>query len=686
MKPTSENRTAFTSSNESVSFGISEKDAAHVMGMLRDGLYTDKILAVLREYSANAWDAHRMGGGGDVPINVTIPTYDEPVLRIRDYGPGLSHDDVFNVYSQYGASTKRDTNDAVGCLGVGSKSGFAYSDMFTVTSWHPETYEDDFVGPRCGMKRTYVAVLDESEKGKIDLLDEQACDPYDTGVEIMIVVRREDVREFQTKAENLFQHFIPRPDINIVLPDEPDEQTILKNGTITGKSYYGSEWIAIMGCVPYRINLKQLDQSRISKCLPNLSGSLFFNIGEVQVSASREELKYSPATKEKIINKFNDLVDEYVVHALDELAKPNVSSWDKRLKVQVLTKLDLPLPEEYSELGMLHAKITYAPGTFVLMHNSSVCTRITVTSHTRILIDDTGNALTGYSLGHDDYVVRGSDGKTTDEVRTMLDDALAASGLSGATVGKLSDLHWNAPYVKPKKAVNPKHKARMFTFSADNTNYFRSPYSDHWQTVSRIAADTDVFVLISGFYPHNYDGFFEEYKADRALAKALGVTLPVVYGYKTSEKKPLDVSQVVGTEYRKWRETWFASLLTPDVMDKIQEFFWANPDGDSWRWPDQHDLNTLVAALGANHPIADMLSRQRAAKCDTAMGTMAARVGVTAESSDARKAWNHIMERYPLLNDRNFENLWCEWQNTPEHWVGYVKLVDERDALLAGQP
>ena len=73
---------------------------------------------------------------------------------VRDYGPGLSHDDMFRVFTRYGRSTKRDSNEVVGMLGIGSKSGFAYADTFTVVSRHG------------GRVRTYVAALDESEIGR----------------------------------------------------------------------------------------------------------------------------------------------------------------------------------------------------------------------------------------------------------------------------------------------------------------------------------------------------------------------------------------------------------------------------------------------------------------------------------------------------------------------------------------
>src|SRR5678815_1268839 len=108
----------------------------------------------------------------------------EPPLTTRDFGPGLSHDDIFNVFTKYGASTKRGTDDAVGMLGIGSKSGFAYSDTFTVTSWHQ------------GRRGVYAAVLDPSDKGELKLLDEgdAGCE---TGVQIQIAVKPNDVEEFQ---------------------------------------------------------------------------------------------------------------------------------------------------------------------------------------------------------------------------------------------------------------------------------------------------------------------------------------------------------------------------------------------------------------------------------------------------------------------------------------------------------
>jgi len=670
MKPTIETRSTLSSNLDSTSFHISKANEAAIMGMLRDGIYTDKVLAVLREYSANAWDAHKMVGKGDVPIKVTIPTRYDSTLRIRDYGPGLSHEDAFNIFCAYGNSTKRDTNDAVGMLGIGSKSGFAYSDTFTVISWHG------------GWKRTYNAFMDESEKGQFALLAETPCDPSETGVEIIIAVRSEDLYDFERKARDLYRHFSPRPEINISLPSEPAEQTVLTHGAIVKKGQYdNSEWIAIMGCVPYRVNLAQLDQSLVARCLSTLSGSLFFNIGDVQISTSREELKYSSATKAALVQKFNDLVDEYVMKALVDLEKPGVSEWDKRLKVQVLATMGLPLPEEYKDLAFQTAKVTYAPGTFVLLHNSTVTTRITVTSKTRLIIDDTGKKLDGYYLTPDDYVVRGEN-RTPADTQALLEQALTDSGLTGATIILLSTLSWNAGPVKQKKVVNPKHKARMFTLDATK-NSFPSPLSDHWTTVDRIPEDTDVYLLISGFTSHERDSFFKEYLEDRKLAKEFGTTMPVIYGYKTSEKKP--ATGMKGVEYYTWRDTFITSLLTPDNLAKIQDHFWHKPQGDSdwFSWPDADESDgakALAAALGDTHPICQMITRENAAKTNGLTELLADRAKVYYKDSEAGMAYKLITDSYPLLRGGNIVNLWKTWHNEPAHWIEYVQIVDERNA------
>ena len=54
-------------------FGIQDNDLSHIMGILRSQIYSDKLLAVIREYSTNAVDAN-VEAGNPAPINVHLPT------------------------------------------------------------------------------------------------------------------------------------------------------------------------------------------------------------------------------------------------------------------------------------------------------------------------------------------------------------------------------------------------------------------------------------------------------------------------------------------------------------------------------------------------------------------------------------------------------------------------------------
>lgn len=114
---------------ERIDFGIDTDSLQHLMSLMTR-LYSDAETAVLREYATNAWDAH-VEAGTTQPIQVRLPTPLDANLIIRDYGVGMSPDDVRNVFSLYGASTKRDTDDQTGMMGVGCKSALSYTNAFT---------------------------------------------------------------------------------------------------------------------------------------------------------------------------------------------------------------------------------------------------------------------------------------------------------------------------------------------------------------------------------------------------------------------------------------------------------------------------------------------------------------------------------------------------------------------------
>ena len=677
---------------ESAEFGISMNDTAHIMSILRDQLYSDKILAVLREYGSNAWDAHRDAGKADLPIKVTLPTATEPTLSIRDYGLGLSPEGVFKVFTQYGASTKRNSDNSVGMLGIGSKSGFAYSDSFTVTSYYG------------GSKRTYVAVLDPSEKGLINLLCEEPS--TETGVEISIAVRPSDLRNFEHTAKTLFKYFVPRPDINTELPQLPPAQSTLKHGVIYEREngYYERQWVAVMGCVSYNINLDQLrgidatPEGGIGAFLSDISGALYFNIGEVQVSASREELKYSSETKLALIRKFNELIEEYVKKALDEILLKTNTPWERRVKAQVLGKLHLPVPQDTKDLLSTNVALKdKIPAGIVITQNRTHCTSIAVNEGTRFVLVDDQRALPGFQGVHyTDYFIRAVDKaghfRTAhiqwDAIELKLAEMSKAADIVGIPVIRLSTLPWATPSRSSAgRKINPKHRKTVFKFLPEEG--YAKPWSDCWEPLEVEPSKDDVFVIISAFQTQDYSSG-EYYRADAALVAAFGGALPPIYAYKSTEKKPVEPKDCLGTHYPDWRKTWVPTLLTQQVKDQFSLLQWVQLGKDApnyWRYRniDKRIYDKVLAGLGDTHLVTVMVKNiyegqayfKQNPKLQPALSSLENRTPeLKVKDSPAQKTMATLLKKYPLLT---LEGCCIAeiWGTRSDDWMQYITLIDK---------
>lgn len=121
-----------TPAKKSSSFGLEMN--ASTLKALSQTLYDYKIEAVVREYSTNITDSHNDSGKEGVAGFVHVPTKLKPVIEFHDKGLGMSEETIFNVYTVFGCSTKRDDNSTNGSLGFGSKAFNTVSDQMTVTS------------------------------------------------------------------------------------------------------------------------------------------------------------------------------------------------------------------------------------------------------------------------------------------------------------------------------------------------------------------------------------------------------------------------------------------------------------------------------------------------------------------------------------------------------------------------
>ena len=105
-----------------VNCSIDAEDMRYISSLLRNN-YSNTILATIRETYANAVDANKENNLSPELIEVKSPTSLDQTFSVRDYGCGLSRDQVFNLYSKFGKSTKRGSDLSIGGFGIGRRAG-----------------------------------------------------------------------------------------------------------------------------------------------------------------------------------------------------------------------------------------------------------------------------------------------------------------------------------------------------------------------------------------------------------------------------------------------------------------------------------------------------------------------------------------------------------------------------------
>jgi|11BtaG_2_1085332.scaffolds.fasta_scaffold00070_4 hypothetical protein len=275
-------------------FGMNKEDMPHITNLLRKQIYSDKLLAILREYSTNAYDAHADKGITQVPIEITLPTLTDQNLKIRDFGDGLTEQEIMSIYIKYGASTKRNSNAVTGCLGIGCKSAFAYSTQFKITSYKNH---------QCN---TFLARIDENNVGTISKVSSTSTD-QSNGVEISIPINANDHSELINKAKKLFLLWKIKPKINTKIEEvnyhkKTDDWAIV-NKSKTATELFQHSATVFMGNIPYPVNISTLavNDESVKSVLSCRSLVIFAPLGSLDISASREALEYTSKTKNALI-------------------------------------------------------------------------------------------------------------------------------------------------------------------------------------------------------------------------------------------------------------------------------------------------------------------------------------------------------------------------------------------------
>jgi hypothetical protein len=287
-----------------VEFGIS-KDSAKLFSMLSSSLYSNKEQAVLYEIGANCNDAHILAGTPERPWDLTMPTNLDAHIRFRDYGPGLSEENVYRLLTTYGESTKSDSNVFIGAFGLGSKSPAAVTSTWNIVS----RFE--------GELKEYFIVIDASGIPSLTKIRTEKTD-HESGLEVIIPVNPNRIWNWTENLTTVFKYYAVKPNIKNSRVTWSADNPGIQRGTgwklITAERYSGRTIKFITTQREYSVDTQLLKNELQNMPLLKLLGMAFiveFPTGELETSLSREQIQYTRHTLDAIKARLNMVHDEF---------------------------------------------------------------------------------------------------------------------------------------------------------------------------------------------------------------------------------------------------------------------------------------------------------------------------------------------------------------------------------------
>jgi hypothetical protein len=322
-----------------------------VFSILSDSIYVQKIDAVIREICCNAYDAH-IEARQDRKFLVKLPSSLEPEFKVRDFGFGLSHEDM-SMYTTYGESTKSSSNAYIGAFGIGAKSPFAYTNTFNVTSYQN------------GKGRAYSMFVEDGAP-QMTLLGEFETDEP-SGLEVFFPVRVSDVCDFQDKALRILTFMADKLEVKGVSDRWHEEFNLeVKKYEWADAPYIGPGYQTsrisldvnfsglhiLQGNVAYEMSMSEVseifrlaigkDYDRTVRYLRTnfyLNGFICVPNGTFVPHPSRERLTFDDLTKEGLKNIFSKIFQHFVYDDINLILGSVKTYYELYLAIQGKSKI-----------------------------------------------------------------------------------------------------------------------------------------------------------------------------------------------------------------------------------------------------------------------------------------------------------------------------------------------------------
>ena len=286
----------------------------HCFSNVTKNIYSNPIGTIVREITSNCFDSH-------IEANVNKPviirkTFDKKdntyYISFIDFGVGISPERMKEIYSVYFESTKRDDNNQIGGYGIGAKSVLAYR---RITGYGTNEYDNSFyVITTFNKIKYYYCIYEGKESPVISLLHSESTTDGN-GTEIKIPVLEKDIPTFEREMVKQLYYFENIIFEGIDKNNNYDLKPTNDYQIVKGKSFYYrgndySKYIHVcLGKVAYPIDYNVLNLNQSEYYLPI---AIKFNVGDIKVTVSREQLDYDENTIRLIKKKLIEVKEELI--------------------------------------------------------------------------------------------------------------------------------------------------------------------------------------------------------------------------------------------------------------------------------------------------------------------------------------------------------------------------------------
>lgn len=267
---------------------IRAEDLGIALDMVSRNLYSNPIGSFVRELVSNGVDANV---DNEISRLVTVNVFKEDgswYFQVTDEGKGMTPEHFTDVYMKWFNSDKRTTNTKIGGWGLGSKSPLGYVEQY------------ELITIAEGVEYHYLIARQQPAPTATLLSQKETNKP--SGTVVKVEVDEKDLWELNEEMTHQLAYFN-----NVIVKNDrwfyDNNFKIIETDLFKvrdSKHPFGNDMHIVLGQVAYPINWSFLGIERIQCPI-----AVKFEVGELDVTLSREEINYKDDVKDFIINRIN---------------------------------------------------------------------------------------------------------------------------------------------------------------------------------------------------------------------------------------------------------------------------------------------------------------------------------------------------------------------------------------------